>query len=106
MYGLTPIRPEITYAMKRLSRCTRNPRPMRMIAIQRVLKYLKGQRLIDYVIVENLWYSNDTRIQVRSLIKKICLLLVVWYSCIGTSGKDIICCGFFAIICCGFEPMH
>ena len=38
---------------------------------------------MGYVIVENLWYSKGIRMQVELLIKKIHLLLVVEYSCMG-----------------------
>ncbi|CAM8877602.1 unnamed protein product [Rhodiola kirilowii] len=42
MYAMTSTRPDIAYAMRKLSRYTSNPSNLHWEAIKRVLKYLKG----------------------------------------------------------------
>jgi len=42
MYAMTSTRPDIAYAVGRLSRYTSNPSSHHWQAIRRVLKYLKG----------------------------------------------------------------
>jgi len=42
MYAMTSTRPDIAYAVGRLSRYTSNPSTHHWQAIRRVLKYLKG----------------------------------------------------------------
>ena len=46
MYAMTCTRPDIAFAVCKLSRCTSNPSAHHWQAVQRVLKYLK--RTMDY----------------------------------------------------------
>ena len=48
MYAMTCIRPDITFAVDKLSRFKRNPGPHQWMAIRRVLRYLL--RTKDYGI--------------------------------------------------------
>ena len=40
---------------------------------------------------------------VRTVPSRNSIVIAIVYPCI-TSGKNLICCGFLAIICCGFGP--
>ena len=42
MYAMTSTRPDIAYAVGKLSRYSSNPGPLHWIAIRRVLRYIKG----------------------------------------------------------------
>ena len=42
MYAMTCTRPDIAYAVGKLSRYTSNPSPLHWHAVNRILKYLKG----------------------------------------------------------------
>lgn len=54
MYAMTRTRPDITYAVRRLSRYTSNPSTQRWHVIPRVFKYLKGT---DHYGLSYLGYS-------------------------------------------------
>ena len=53
MYAMTCTRPDIAFAVGKLSRFTSNPGPQHWLAIRRVLRYLKGT--INYGIT----YSGE-----------------------------------------------
>lgn len=52
MYAMTCTRPNITFAVSKLSRFTSNPSQLHWSAISRILRYLKGT--MNYGI----WYSG------------------------------------------------